>query len=158
MNLFYRFFIKEDLVRRIYAGETIDVDQINLMGNANGNANNPAARAAADANNNLRNLIPRNNFVNGNIPGAPAARNGVTILTDIVILLGSFVLSILPMWKPEAQQQRQPAQQQPPAALAPGDHPQQQPNAVAPPPDMDTHAADDSDDDDEDDQAHPHQD
>jgi hypothetical protein len=152
MSLFYGFFVKENLVRRIYAGETIDVDQVNLMGN---NAN-PAARAANANANNLRNLIPRNNFVGGNIP-APA-RNGFNILTDIVILFGSFVLSILPMWKPEAQQQRQEQHQPPAAAALAGDPQQQRPNPVAPPPDMNIHAATDSDEEDEDDQAHPHQD
>ena len=140
VNFFYRFFIQDKLVERIYAGENIDVDRIRW--------NDPAG-PRNNRNNNLRNLVPRNHMLVGNIP---APRNGINILMDVVVLLGSFLLSILPMWKPEGQPQERQARMAQAQAQA-------QPNAVAPPPDLDQHEASDDDDDDEGElQRHAHQD
>lgn len=136
ISFLYRFFITHKLFDRIYGGEDVDIDGLVW--------NNPATRGNNANGNNLRNMIPRNLMLGGNIP---APRNGINVLLDIAILLGSFLLSILPMWTPEGQPQERQARM----AQA-----QAQPNAVAPPPDLDQHAAEDDDDDD--DAPHAHQD
>lgn len=135
INFFHRFLIRDKIVERIYGGEDIDVDQLNW---------DVAAVPRNNRNNNLRNLIPRNHMLAGNIP---APRNGINVLTDIVVLFGSFLLSILPMWKPAGPREREAQMAQ--------EHAQRQMNVVAPPPDLDQHAADDDEDEHE---GHAHQD
>jgi hypothetical protein len=129
----YNFFVKDRLLQRIYQGETIDVDQnqwdVNHINNRNNN------------NNNLRNVIPRNRmFLGGDIP---ARRNGFTIFVDFAILIGSFILSLLPMWRADDQlQARQDRIMR---------HDEEPPRPVAPPNDVDHYAANDDDEDEDDD-------
>mmetsp|Transcript_12712 Transcript_12712/g.18692 ORF Transcript_12712/g.18692 Transcript_12712/m.18692 type:complete len:453 (-) Transcript_12712:54-1412(-) len=119
LNFFYRFFVKENYVDRIYRGEDIDANEVNWQ--------DPPRRNNENQDNNIRNLIPRDNLFAGNVPRP----NGFNIFTDILVLLGSFLLSLLPMWKPQ--------------------RPEEQPremNPVNPPEDIDVHAADEDDDED----------
>ena len=128
----YYFFVKDRIFQRIYQGETIDVNQINWDMNHLNNGNNNG--------NNLRNVFPRNRmFLGGAIP---APRNGITILIDLAILIGSCILSLLPMWRADGQlQERQERMMRREGELRP----------VAPPNDVDQYAADDDDGDDDDD-------
>jgi hypothetical protein len=142
ISFLYRFFITHRLFDRIYGGENVDIDRLVW--------NNHATRENNANGNNLRNMIPRNHMLGGNIP---APRNGINVLVDIAILIGSFMLSILPMWKPEGQPQERQARMALAQAI-----PQADMNAVAPPPDLDQHAADDDDDDDDDVAPQAHQD
>ena len=140
ISFLYRFFITHKLFERIYGGEDVDIDRLVW--------NEPAAPGNNEDGNNLRNMIPRNHMLGGNIP---APRNGINVLMDIAILFGSFLLSILPMWKPEGQpQERQARMAQ--AQVRPQAHL----NAVAPPPDLDQHAADNDEEDER--EPHAHQD
>ena len=131
ISFLYQFFITHKLFDRIYGGEDVDLDELVW--------NNPATRGNNANGNNLRNMIPRNHMLGGNIP---APRNGINVLMDIALLLGSFLLSILPMWKPEGQPQERQARMAQAHA-----QPQAHLNPVAPPPDLDQHAAEDDDDD-----------
>jgi hypothetical protein len=140
----YYFFVKDRIFQRIYHGEIIDVDQINWdMNHLNHQNNN---------NNNLRNVFQRNRmFLGGAIP---APRNGITVLVDFAILIGSFILSLLPMWRADGQlQERQDRMMR--------HHLERQP--VAPPNDMNQYAADENededgdDDDDDSEEGNPHE-
>lgn len=120
LNFFYRFFVKENYVDRIYRGEDINADEVNWQDPPQRNENH---------NRNLRNLIPRDNLFAGNVPRP----NGFNILADILVLFGSFLLSLLPMWKPQR----------------PEEEPREM-NPVNPPEDIDIHAADEDGDNDND--------
>ena len=155
----YRFFVKEAYPQRIYAGEEVDINSPRRIhpprgpalappgqrggpqqpGNADGNANNN--------NNNRRRLRLEQTLLGGAVPQERG--DGITaFVTDFAVLLLSFILSILPMWKPIAPPQPRVRM----AAAAPQQQQQQQQQqGVAPPPDLDQFAADDDDDNDNDD-------
>ena len=87
----YHFFITGRYPQRVYAGEDIDV-----------NREPQPARPPPRPRNNA-NVAARleNTLLGGGIPRADAREGGfLSFATDFVVLLGSFVLSILPMWKP----------------------------------------------------------
>ena len=130
ITFLYRFFVEHKLFQRIYGGEIIDIDGLTW---------NHQTPQRNNQNGNLRNMIPRHQAVRGNVH---APRNGLNILVDILVLIGSFLLSILPIWKPEGQPQERQARMAEIQA-----HPRGGMNAVAPPPDLDQHAADEDDDD-----------
>lgn len=111
LKFFYRFFVRENYVDRIYRGEDIIADEVDWQDPPRRNENQD---------NQIRNLIPRENLFAGNVPRP----NGFNIFTDVLVLFGSFLLSLLPMWKPQ--------------------RPEEQPremNPVDPPEDIDVHAA-----------------
>jgi len=95
-KFFYRFFIKESYIERVYRGEDINANDVTWD-------EPPNRRNNENRNNNLRNMLPRNNLLAGEIPRP----NGFNIFTDILILLCSFVLSLLPVWKPAGPQDQQ---------------------------------------------------
>jgi len=96
------FFIKERYVQRIWNGEQIDVAE-----------QQPPRRAERRQQRQVQGDDEEEEEVNegpgllrGGIPQAPAQAGMIgKFVMDIVYLFGSFVLSILPMWKAEAQQQ-----------------------------------------------------
>jgi len=94
IKFIYRFFIKENYIDRIYRGEDIVPNDVNWD-------EPPRRRNNNENRNNIQNVLPRNNFFMGLVPRPRA--NGFNIFTDIAILIGSFVLSLFPIWKPEGR-------------------------------------------------------
>lgn len=126
VEFLYTFFWKEGYPLRIYSGEVVDPNHLPL----------PAVRVAVGAND-LLNPIGQDNLLGGNIEPAPPHNRGVSgLLLDVVYLIGSFFLSILPMWKPTAVLR---------PALVEGEH--QQPGIIAAPQNMDDMAEEDNNDD-----------
>lgn len=99
------FIFKERYVQRIWNGEQIDV------------AAQPPPRAAAERRG-QRAQAEQEGEEEANAAGPGLLRGGIAeapaqggiigkVLMDVVYLFGSFILSILPMWKAEAQQNQQ---------------------------------------------------
>lgn len=97
----YNFFVKERYVQRIWSGEEIDVA-------AQPRPARPAEqRAQRQDDQGRENEAEGPGLLQGGIAQAPAHGGMIgKFVMDIVYLFGSFILSILPMWKAEAQQPR----------------------------------------------------
>lgn len=92
-RFFHNFFIKERYPQRIWNGEQINV--------AAQQPPRPAERRPQPAA-----VPPQQGILRGGIPRGNAQVGAVgRVVTDILYLFGSFLLSILPMWKAEARQQ-----------------------------------------------------
>jgi hypothetical protein len=131
LEFLYLFFWKEGYPRRIYNGEVVDPSAWAI----------PAARVAAQPNANPDPIIGHENFLGGNIERAPDNRGLSGMLLDVVYLVGSFFLSILPMWKPAGVDRRVVEEER----LAQ----QQQPGMVRAPQDLDDMAEEEEEDDDD---------
>jgi hypothetical protein len=116
LKFMHAFIVKENYPGRIWNGEEIDIANLPPLGIVR----RPAAMA--------RNAGPlaflRRTLLAGRIPRMDPARRGAVVLNaiqDLICLVGSFFLSVFPMWAPEAQQ---PAQGRGPP-VAPPAHLQQ---------------------------------
>ena len=146
-KLFYEFFFKGDYIGRIYRGDdAVAGENDNNNEGAAGQQQQPQAAAPVrnnnndgDALNNLRNWMPQQNILGGEIPRVPEGQINNPIM-DVAILIGSFLLSILPMWNPQGAPNHRRVVVAEPGQL----------NEVAPPRDIDEHAADSDSDDDSD--------
>jgi hypothetical protein len=180
LNYCYLFFVKERYPQRIWNG-TMSVEEIQNLTRDNNNINNnhnnaqqpqQQARQQQAQQQQQQQQEPqqqqqgwRNTFLGGLIPEVDPEQPGgrvLGLLQDVALLLGSFVMSIFPMWHPEGPRRQNiivaeaAAQQQHPHHHNPGEQQQQQqdgmimPGAVRPPPDV-LQAAEDDDDNDNDD-------
>jgi hypothetical protein len=160
LQFVYQFVVTDNVPRRVWNGQ--------YHGNAdNNNANNNNAEPAAPAVPVPPNVAARQNpdeggvgdwrntFLGGGIQRRDPHNPIVAVLLDVLYLLGSFVFSIFPMWRPEA-----PPPPTPPVVVEeaqPQPHPAPPRNqglaAIPPvrPPRDAMEAASDSDDDDDDD-------
>ena len=113
-RFFHNFFIKERYPQRIWNGERIDV--------AAQQQQQQPPRPAEPRPNRAAVVPPQQGILRGHIPQANAQAGAAgRVVMDILYLLGSFLLSILPMWKaeprqqqvePEEENQRQPNEEQ----------------------------------------------
>jgi hypothetical protein len=134
VEFLYTFFWKEGYPRRIYNGEVVDPSAQAI----------PAVRVAAQPNDaNPNPILGHDNFLGGNIERAPNNRGFSGVLLDVMYLVGSFFLSILPMWKPAGVDRHVVAEEQRVEQA-------QQPGLVRAPQNLDDMAEEDDDDDEED--------
>lgn len=110
LKFMHAFIVKDNYPGRIWNGEEIDIDNLPPAGIVR----RPVA---------ARNAGPleflRRTLLAGRIPRMDPARRGAVVLNaiqDLFCLVGSFFLSIFPMWAPEAPQ---PAQRRGPPAAPP---------------------------------------
>ena len=151
IQFFYQFCFKDQVPLRIWNGEGADgrpmppPQRIPV----------PPNRRAADDNENNQdgdeNLNWRHTFLGGIIIPRPNQNPIIAAVQDVFYLLGSFLFSIFPMWRPEGPQEpRQPLIPiAPPAADNANDNANPDIPAVAPPRDAMEAADDDDDTDDE---------
>ena len=179
LQFFYHFFWKDNIPMRVWAGEDVEADIDGTFPRNGVNAPVPRFRnpdfldlpgrlnqvpvgdAQVPHGDRFDNL--RQNFIGGAIHPPDQDQNPVLALVqDTLYLLGSFFLSIFPMWQPLHPPQQQQEHQEAEDEI--GDNNNHNPEAdvqqrghdpfhaipvVAPPPDVMT-PADDHDDDDDD--------
>jgi hypothetical protein len=119
LKFMHAFIVKANYPGRIWDGEEIDIDNLPPLVVARPRGPVPARNAGPLA-------FLQRTLLGGRIPRMDPARRGALVLNviqDFVCLVGSFFLSIFPMWAPEAppaprqipaapQQQQQPLAQQ----------------------------------------------
>jgi hypothetical protein len=153
LEFLHNFLVRDNYLARIWHGEIVDIN--NLPPARVPGPRDAAAAGGAAAAGPLNFL--RRTLLGGRVPrNDPARRHGIgKAVQDIVCLLGSFFLSIFPMWIPEAPQpvvaEPAPEQQQPPAEQLAEPPPQQELPGVQPPADA-FQAEEEGDDDDADEQ------
>eukprot|EP00797_Seminavis_robusta_P022567 Sro360_g126190.2 (409) ;mRNA; r:8118-9344 len=160
----YLFFVKENYPARVFDGESVQQilqhpqrqQQQQQQGQQPPNNNNHPHPNNNNNNNPPRGPLPpnqrhnnnnnnqgggwRNTFLGGMIP--EANQGGVVgAMQDVGLLLASFVMSIFPMWHPEAPRRPPPPQEQQEQGMA-------APGQVAPPRNVLQAAEDDDDEDD----------
>jgi hypothetical protein len=107
IKFMHAFIVKENYPGRIWNGEEIDIDNLPPMGLVR----RPGPVAARNAGPAGPLAFLRRTLLAGHIPRMDPARRGAVVLNviqDLVCLMGSFFLSIFPMWAPEAPQAAQP--------------------------------------------------
>jgi hypothetical protein len=105
LKFMHAFIVKENYPGRIWNGEEIDIDNLPPLAIA---APRPVVAAAAPNENGGPLAFLQRTLLAGHIPRMDPARRGAVVLNaiqDLICLVGSFFLSIFPMWAPEAQQQ-----------------------------------------------------
>jgi hypothetical protein len=114
LKFMHAFIVKENYPGRIWNGEDIDIGNLPPLGIVR----RPVAVPNAAPNAGPLDFL-RRTLLAGRIPRMDPARPGAVVLNaiqDLFCLVGSFFLSIFPMWAPEAPQ---PAQGQGPPAPPP---------------------------------------
>jgi hypothetical protein len=109
IKFMHAFIVKENYPGRIWDGEDIDIDNLPPMGIVRRPGPVAAAQDAAGPAGPLAFL--QRTLLAGRIPRMDPARRGAVVLNaiqDLFCLVGSFFLSIFPMWAPEAPQAAQP--------------------------------------------------